>query len=143
MRTSVKLGGEILLALTLVALTGCVSLSWHQARDMDTVAAYHRFLREHSDSGHAEEARERLEYHRIQVHPTVVSFEGFQDRYPNMAATFQSSILVSSPASNPPFTVIVSVSIAAGTGVWGFLAASVAASVPCLRCAEAYEYQLP
>ncbi len=82
MRTSVKLGGGILLALALVPLTGCTTVSWLQAREMDSAGAYHRFLREHPDSGHEEEARERIDYHRLKAHPTVASFEGFKERYP-------------------------------------------------------------
>jgi hypothetical protein len=83
MRTSQKLMSGALVPLALVVLSGCVTLSWHDAREMDTVAAYHRFLRDHPESGYAEEARERLEYHRVKVHPTIPSFDGFEERYPN------------------------------------------------------------
>ena len=83
MRTSLELLRGSLVPLALVALSGCISLSWREAREIDTVAAYHRFLREHPNSGHADKARERLEYQRAKVHPTLVSFEGFEGRYPH------------------------------------------------------------
>lgn len=72
------------LAFALIAtLGGCVGGAWKQALEEDTPAAYYRFMREHGDSEYADEARERLEFHKLYREPTLAGFEVFRRRYPD------------------------------------------------------------
>ncbi len=73
------------LAVSLSMLTGCVGGAWNRAIEEDTPAAYYRFLRDHADSKHAADARERLEYHRLLANPSIVGFEAYRKRYPGSA----------------------------------------------------------
>ena len=59
----------------LIGAQGC-SGAWRAASSQDTPAAYHRYLRENPNSWHAEEARERLAFHKLIRSP---SFEGYVD----------------------------------------------------------------
>lgn len=79
-----RLPGVLLLLASalLVALTGCVSGAWRRAVDEDSPAAYYRFLREHADSKYADEARERLEYHKLLSNPSLAGFEAYRKRHP-------------------------------------------------------------
>jgi hypothetical protein len=70
------------LLLSLWAVTGCVGGAWKRAVEEDTPSAYYRFLRDHADSAHAAEARERLEYHKLLAKPSLAGFETFRKRYP-------------------------------------------------------------
>ena len=73
------------LLVSLSILTGCVGGAWNRAVDEDTPAAYYRFLRDHAESKHAAEARERLEYHRLLANPSIAGFEAYRKRYPGSA----------------------------------------------------------
>jgi len=73
------------LVVLLVAATGCVGGAWRRAVEDDTPAAYYRFLRDHGDSSHASEARERLEYHKLLANPSLAGFEAYRKRYPSSA----------------------------------------------------------
>jgi hypothetical protein len=71
------------LAVGALALSlGCSGTSWEAARSADTVAAYHRFLRDNPESGHATEAEERIGYLRLVKHLSIVGFEEFEAKYP-------------------------------------------------------------
>jgi hypothetical protein len=71
-----------LLVVAAMALAGCVGGAWNRAVDEDTPAAYYRFLRDHAESKHAAEARERLEYHKLLANPSLAGFEAFRKRHP-------------------------------------------------------------
>jgi hypothetical protein len=58
-------------------------MSWSAARKDDSIAGYHRYLRDHPGSRHAPEAKERLDYLRIRAHPSVGAFAAFEQRFPN------------------------------------------------------------
>jgi hypothetical protein len=62
-------------------VVACAS-SWEQAQSLDTPAAYHRFLRENPESKHAEPARERIAYLRLQRQPSLEALEAFQREFP-------------------------------------------------------------
>jgi hypothetical protein len=70
-----------LLALAL-CLTACAERAWRTARAEDSAADYNRFLREHGDSKHAEEARERLAMARVRGKPSLESYEAFLEEFP-------------------------------------------------------------
>jgi hypothetical protein len=75
---------RLVMALALVlVLAACAGRSWDQARSEDSVAAYHRFLRDHSDSKYAAEARMRLAAARIRHKPSRKAFEHFRERFPD------------------------------------------------------------
>ena len=78
-----SLGFVLLVSLPILA--GCVGGAWNRAVDEDTPAAYYRFLRDHADSKHSAEARERLEYHRLLASPSLAGFEAYRKRYPGSA----------------------------------------------------------
>lgn len=71
-----------ILILALLAV-GCAGRAWNQARDEDSVAAYHRFLRDHSESEYADEARARMEFARVRNKPSRIAFERFQKKHPD------------------------------------------------------------
>ncbi|MEZ4281330.1 MAG: hypothetical protein R3F21_17135 [Myxococcota bacterium] len=86
-----------LFLLVCAALAGCAGGAWNRAVDEDTPAAYYRFLRDHAESKHAAEARERLEYHKLLANPSLAAFEAFRKRHP------QSALLASlKPALEKP-----------------------------------------
>jgi hypothetical protein len=68
------------LAVLAVAL-GCAHRDWRRALDEDSAGAYHRFLREHPDSGYAEEARARLAFVQIRNHPTRDGYRDFVEKF--------------------------------------------------------------
>lgn len=78
----VHVGLGALLLLSLFAVSGCVGGAWKRALAEDTPPAYYRFLREHADSVHAGEARERLEYHKLLANPSLAGFEAYRKKYP-------------------------------------------------------------
>jgi hypothetical protein len=82
MKDWVRFAGRVVLPFAVLGIVGCVGTTWESTRKDDTVAAYHRFLRANPDSGHAQEARERLEYLRLKTHPTLASFEEFESSFP-------------------------------------------------------------
>lgn len=69
-------------ALCAIAMA-CADSTWEAARESDTVAAYHRFLRDNPGSPHAKDAEERLAYLRVRTHRTLESFEEFRSAYPD------------------------------------------------------------
>ena len=70
--------------LGLIALvSGCAGSAWKQTLNEDTPAAYYRFMRDHSDSKYVEDARERLEFHKLQRNPSLAGFEAFRKSYPD------------------------------------------------------------
>ncbi|MFO0690522.1 MAG: hypothetical protein U0900_17615 [Myxococcota bacterium] len=76
----------VLMAVALVAVaTGCVGGAWRRAVEEDSPAAYYRFLRAHADSKYADEARERLEYHKLLANPSLAGFETYRKRHPGSA----------------------------------------------------------
>lgn len=72
-----------LLATGLIALTGCAGSAYRSALDEDTPAAYYRFMRKYGESKYAEEARERLEFHKLRRNPTLSGFDDFRTRFPD------------------------------------------------------------
>jgi len=75
--------GVALAAALVATLGGCVGGAWKQALEEDTPAAYYRFMREHGDSEFADEARERLDFHKLYREPTLAGYETFRRRYPD------------------------------------------------------------
>ncbi len=74
------------LALVLaVALPGCAGRAWRNAREQDSITAYHRFLRDYPDSSFGAEARARLELARIRKKPTRDSYESFTRKFSDPA----------------------------------------------------------
>jgi hypothetical protein len=72
----------ILIAAVLV-MTGCVGSAWKGALEEDTPAAYYRFMRDHGDSKYADQARERLDFHKLKRNPTLAGFDAFRKRFPD------------------------------------------------------------
>jgi hypothetical protein len=70
-----------LLALAL-CLTACAERAWRTARSADSAADYSRFLREHGDSAHTQEARERLAMARVRSKPSLESYGAFREEFP-------------------------------------------------------------
>jgi hypothetical protein len=70
------------LLLVAVAMLGCAARDWNRVRAEDTPSAYHRFLREHSGSAHAGEARERLAFAQLRSKPTPEGYESFLAEFP-------------------------------------------------------------
>lgn len=69
----------VLVLVLLVA--GCAGRAWRAALDEDTAAAYHRYLREHPGSGHADEAKARLAFVRVRQNPTPEAFRSFEKEH--------------------------------------------------------------
>ena len=96
-------GGVAVHWLALVALVApialaCAGRGFEEARTEDTAAAYHRYLREHPDSQHAEEARQRLEFVRIRSKPSVEAYEAFAKRWPQSPLLAELRVLAAEPA---------------------------------------------
>ncbi|MEZ4330947.1 MAG: hypothetical protein R3F35_04310 [Myxococcota bacterium] len=72
----------VLVLTALAALSGCLGSAWKQTLAEDTPSAYYRFLREHGDSKHAAEAKERLDYHKLLASPSLAGFEEYRKKYP-------------------------------------------------------------
>ena len=87
-----------LLVLTLLAATGCVGGAWKQALEADTPAGYFRFMRDHGDSQYADEARERLDFHKLQRDPSLAGFEEFRKAYPSSQLTVRLYPALQKPA---------------------------------------------
>ena len=82
MRPSIRVLGSFGLVL-LMGLTGCVNGAWKSALKEDSTAGYYRFIRDHEDSKYADEARERLEFHKLKRSPSMEGFAAFRKKYPN------------------------------------------------------------
>ncbi|MFP8877812.1 MAG: hypothetical protein VCB99_13100, partial [Myxococcota bacterium] len=80
-------------ALVLV-ISGCGARAWRQTLELDEPAAYHRFLREHAQSRHAEDATRRLELARLRDDPSYEKFQVFRQRYPGDALAVEVQGLV-------------------------------------------------
>lgn len=74
---------RVSLLCALVFTGGCVGSAWKQTVREDTPAAYYRFMRDHSDSKYVDDARERLEFHKLKRSPSLAGFEKFRKEYPN------------------------------------------------------------
>jgi hypothetical protein len=73
---------NILIALVLgIMLSGSAGGSWRRARNEDTIAAYHRFLREYPQSRYSDRARARLDLARVKKHPTPAGIDAFRAKY--------------------------------------------------------------
>lgn len=86
------------LLTALAALTGCLGGAWKQTLAEDTPAAYYRFLREHGETKHAAEARERLDYHKLLASPSLTGFEEFRKKYPASALLARLKPALEQPA---------------------------------------------
>jgi hypothetical protein len=83
MKRWVRLSGLFVIPFVVGGLFACSGMSWNAAKKADSIAGYHRFLRDHPSSRHAPEAKERLEYLRVETHPSVKAFRAFEHRFPN------------------------------------------------------------
>jgi hypothetical protein len=68
------------LVVSLLSL-GCADSSWEAARQADTVAAYHQFLRDNPGSGRATEAEQRIAFLRVKARPGIAAFEEFERKF--------------------------------------------------------------
>jgi hypothetical protein len=77
------MGGRIstLAAVLALSLVGCAGSAWRHARSEDTIAAYHRFLKEFPDSRFSDLARARLELSRLKMNPTLPAIEAFREKF--------------------------------------------------------------
>jgi hypothetical protein len=66
----------------LLSLSGCTGRAWKSALREDTPAAYYRFMRDHRDSKFAEQARERLAFHKLKRSPSLAGYQAFRQQYP-------------------------------------------------------------
>jgi hypothetical protein len=82
----------------ILALTGCVGGAWKTALKEDTPAAYYRFMREHGDSKYADQARERLDFHKLTRSPSLSGFEAFRKKFPGSALIVQLHPMLEKPA---------------------------------------------
>lgn len=67
------------------ALVGCADRAWHAALRADEPAAYYRYMRDHPDSEHVDEARERLDFHKLRRALSLAAFAAFEAKYPGSA----------------------------------------------------------
>ena len=82
----------------ILALTGCVGGAWKNALEEDTPAAYYRFMREHADSKYADQARERLDFHKLKRNPSLSGFDAFRKKFPGSALIPQLHPALEKPA---------------------------------------------
>lgn len=86
------------LVLCLMAITGCVSGAWKSTLKQDTPAAYHRFMRDHGDSEYADQARERLDFHKLKRNPNLAGYEAFRKKYPDSPLLIELHPALENPA---------------------------------------------
>ncbi len=79
-------------------LTGCVGGAWKTAVEEDTPAAYYRFMREHADSKYADQALERLDFHKLKRSPSLSGFEAFRKKFPGSALIVELHPALEKPA---------------------------------------------
>ena len=96
--SSFSIGFRCLLLAALLTATGCVGGAWRQALEEDTPAAYYRFMREHGDSKFADQARERLDFHKLHRNPTLSGFDAFRRQYPNSELIVKLHPVLQQPA---------------------------------------------
>ncbi len=89
---------RVVLVFALLAMTGCVSRAWNHALEEDTPAAYYRFMRDHGESKYADEAVERLEFHKLKRNPTLAGFEAFRRQFPGSALIAELHPTLEKPA---------------------------------------------
>jgi hypothetical protein len=82
MRRWLRLRDGIAISLAVLGLYGCSGAAWEAARGEDTIAAYHRFLRDHPNTRFTKGAKERLEFVRVRTRPSVNAYESFEQQYP-------------------------------------------------------------
>jgi len=70
------------LVFALLSITGCASRAWHHALEQDSPAAYYQFMRDHGESKYADEAQQRLDFHKLKRNPSLAGFEAFRKKYP-------------------------------------------------------------
>jgi hypothetical protein len=97
-RSIATLSLRAVLVLMLLAATGCVSGAWKRALEEDTPSAYYQFMRDHGDSKYAAEARERLDFLKLQRRPTLAGFAQFKNQYPSSALTEELRPALETPA---------------------------------------------
>jgi hypothetical protein len=68
--------------VSILLTTGCMGGAFDQARREDTAAAYHGYLREHPDSRHADEARQRMALVRLRSKPSAAGWDEFVKEWP-------------------------------------------------------------
>jgi hypothetical protein len=83
-KTWIRISGALAGAVVALSL-GCAGTSWEGARSEDTVAGYHRFLRDNPQSSHVEDAEERIAYLRLIKRSTIPAFEEFEANHPESA----------------------------------------------------------
>lgn len=81
-RRSASFCFRAILIASVFAMMGCVGTAWKGALEEDTPAAYYRFMRDHGDSKYADQARERLDFHKLRRNPTLAGFDAFRKRFP-------------------------------------------------------------
>jgi hypothetical protein len=86
------------LVVALLTLTGCVGGAWKRALEEDTSAAYYRFMRDHGESKYADEARQRLDFHKLKRNPTLAGFDSFRKQYPGSALIAELHPVLEKPA---------------------------------------------
>lgn len=77
-----RLGLALGLVLAAAFASGCAGGAWRRTVAEDTPAAYYRYLREHPGSKYADDARERLEYHKVLAKPSIAGYEAFRKKHP-------------------------------------------------------------
>jgi hypothetical protein len=89
------------IVLTILAIVtgmlGCAGGEWARVRAEDSPSAYRRFLREHPESQHAAQARERLDYLQLSKHPDPAAFERFRASHPSSIYLAELKGLVEEP----------------------------------------------
>lgn len=71
------------LFFALLSMLGCASRAWNQALEQDTPAAYYQFMRAHGESKYADDAQQRLDFHKLKRRPSLAGFEAFRKQYPD------------------------------------------------------------
>ena len=84
----------------LLAMTGCAGNAWKSALNEDTPAAYYRFMRDHGNSKYIDDARERLDFHKLKRNPTLAGFDTFRRNYPASALIAELHPSLEKPAFN-------------------------------------------
>jgi hypothetical protein len=69
-----------LLVLALV-LPACAGRAYRRALREDSVASYHRFLKEYGDSSYADEARARMAFARVRKKPSRAGYDAFVEEF--------------------------------------------------------------
>jgi hypothetical protein len=73
------------LVLPLAAALSCAGGAWKTALQEDSLAGYHRFLRDHPNSSHADDAKQHIAFQKVLKTPTLASLTAFEKKYPESA----------------------------------------------------------